>query len=108
MSTLSSISTVAFLKVPWVIFGIAAPGFIWLAALLLFAGTLTCLQRLWWLVRREEHLYHHIRSQLTHLQSTYIASPWDGIASAMYEAMGQVFDQLASAAPSLVSAWRRF
>src|SRR5919201_4270676 len=106
MSTLSSMSTVTFLKIPWVAFGITAPGFIWLAAILLCAGTLTCLHRLWWLVRREEHVYHQIRNQLTHLQSTYGASPRDGMASAMYEAMGQVFDQLASAAPSLVSAWR--
>jgi len=101
-------STVTFLKIPWTALGITAPGFIWVAAILIFAGTLMCLHRLWELVRREEQLYHRIRSQLANLRSTYGASQRDGMASAMYEAIAQVFDQLASAAPSLASAWRRF
>src|SRR6266446_6781945 len=89
-------------------FGITAPRFIWLAALLIFAGTLSCLIRLWWLVRREERLYHRIRTQLSNLQSTAGVPPQDGMASAMYEAMAQVFAPLASEASSLMSAWRRF
>jgi len=105
---LSSTLAIALFKTPWVAFGITAPRFIWLAALLIFAGTLACLIRLWWLVRREEHLYHRIRTQLTNLQSTDGVPQRDGMASAMYEAMAQVFHRLTSAAPPLVSAWHRF
>lgn len=101
-------STLDFLKIPWAAFGITAPGFIWLAALFIFAATLLCLHRLWELVRCEEHFYHRLRSQLTNLRSTSSASPRDGMTAAMYEAMAQVFDQVASEAPSLLSAWRRF
>lgn len=88
-------------------FGITAPRFIWLAAFLIFAGTLACLIRLWWLVRREERVYHRLRTQLTDLRSTDGTLQRDGMASATYAAMAQVFDRLASEAPSLVSAWRR-
>lgn len=105
---MDSISTVTFLKIPWTALGITAPGFIWVAALLIFAGTLMCLHRLWELVRHEEQLYHRIRSQLANLRSTYGASQRDGMVAAMYEAIAQVFEQLAAEAPSLVSAWRRF
>jgi hypothetical protein len=105
---LSSPLTLALLKTPWMAFGITAPRFIWLAALLIFAGTLACLIRLWWLVRREERLYHRIRTQLTNLQSTDGVPQRDGMASTMYQAMAQMFNQLASEASPLVSAWRRF
>jgi hypothetical protein len=105
---LSSTLTLALLKTPWVAFGITAPRFIWLAALLIFAGTLACLIRLWWLVRREERLYRRIRTQLSNLQSTDGVPQRDGMGAAMYAAMAQMFNQLASEASSLVSAWRRF
>ncbi len=105
---MSSPLTLALLKTPWMAFGITAPRFIWLAALLIFAGTLACLIRLWWLVRREERLYHRIRTQLTSLQSTDGVPQRDGMASTMYQAMAQMFNQLASEASPLVSAWRRF
>jgi hypothetical protein len=104
----SSTLTLALLKTPWMAFGITAPRFIWLAALVIFAGTLACLMRLWWLVRREERLYQRIRTQLTNLQSTPGVPQRDGMASAMYAAMAQVFAQLASEASALASAWRRF
>jgi len=105
---LSSTLPVALFKTPWVAFGITAPRFIWLAAFLIFAGTLACLIRLWWLVRHEERVYDRIRAQLTTLPATYGVPQRDGMASAMYEAIAQMFAALASAAPSLVSAWRRF
>jgi len=101
-------STVTFLKIPWTAFGITAPGFIWMAALLIFGGTLLCLQRLAWLVRREERLYNRISGQLTNLRSTHGVSHQDGITAATYEAMAQVFEPLAPEAPSLVAAWHRF
>ena len=105
---MSSTLPVALFKTPWVAFGITAPRFIWLAAFLIFAGTLACLIRLWWLVRHEERVYDRIRAQLTTLPATYGVPQRDGMASAMYEAIAQMFAALASAALSLVSAWRRF
>ena len=72
---MSSTLPVALFKTPWVAFGITAPRFIWLAAFLIFAGTLACLIRLWWLVRHEERVYDRIRAQLTTLPSTYGAPP---------------------------------
>jgi hypothetical protein len=89
-------------------FGITAPRFIWLAAFLIFAGTLACLFQLWWVVRREERVYHGIQRQLAALRSADSTAPRDGMASGPYTAMQQLFLQLATAAPALASAWRRF
>ena len=100
--------TTALLKAPWVIGGITAPRFIWLAAFLIFAGTMACLFRLWSVVRREERVYHDLRRQLADLQPTDGAALRDGVASSVYSAMQEVFLQRASVAPVLVSAWRRF
>ena len=105
---MSSPLTLALLKTPWMAFGITAPRFIWLAALLIFAGTLACLIRLWWLVRQEARVYDRIRGELTNLPAASGVPQRDGITSALHQAIAQVFTALAAVAPSLVSAWRRF
>lgn len=99
---------IALLKTPGTALGITAPLFIWFAAWFILVGTLACLVRLWWLVRREASLLHNIRTQLITIRATSGNSPRDGLNSTMYEAMVQVFEPLAIAAPALVAAWRRF
>ena len=108
MSNLSSSLPVALFKTPWVAFGITAPRFIWLAAFLIFASTLACLIRLWWLVRQEARVYDRIRAELTNLPAASGVPQRDGMTSALHQAIAQVFTARASVAPSLVSAWRHF
>ncbi|MGE3537577.1 MAG: hypothetical protein AB7N91_09075 [Candidatus Tectimicrobiota bacterium] len=100
--------TLTLLKTPWVLFGVAAPRFIWCAALLIFVGTLACLLRLWWLVRREERTYQRLRTRLSSLQPGDGRPLREGLPAAMYEALGQLFRSLAAEAPALTAAWRHF
>lgn len=105
---MSHTAVVFFLKVPATAFGVTAPLFIWSAALFILAGTLACLMRLWWVVRSEGGVYHGVQTQLAVLHTTERSVRRDGLTSAAYEALAQVFVQRAAAAPALGAAWRRF
>ncbi|MBM3224245.1 MAG: hypothetical protein FJZ47_10630, partial [Candidatus Tectomicrobia bacterium] len=100
--------TIALLKTPWTIGDITAPGFIWCAALLIVAATLACLSSLWWLVRREERIQQRLTKHLTALHNSDGVPQRDGMAVARHAAMAQAFEQVATVAPALGSAWRRF
>ena len=51
-------------KAKWILFGLEAPQFIWVAAALLLLGTLAQNSRLWWLITREKALHRRVIVQL--------------------------------------------
>lgn len=89
-------------------FGVAAPRFIWVAALVLFLGTLGTLLAFWWVVRREERTYRHLTTQLRALDTADSGTAQDGMTSTLYDSVRQIFLPHAASAPSVVAAWRRF
>ena len=54
----------AMVKAKWILFGLEAPQFIWIAAALLLLGTLAQSIRLWWLTTREKVLHQRVIAQL--------------------------------------------
>jgi hypothetical protein len=94
----------ALVKAKWMLFGLEAPQFIWIAAALLLVGTLAQSVRLWWFIAREKLLYQRVIAQLETIQAEYHASSRTGLAEAAYEAVVQVF----RAHPPLLPAWHNF
>ena len=90
-------------KTKWILFGIEAPQFIWLAAAMLLVGTLLQTVRLWWLVSGEKTLYRRIMTQLEAMRLEYGVRRQEGLAQAAYDAVVQVLSH-----PPLVPAWRSF
>ena len=94
----------AMVKAKWILFGLEAPQFIWIAAALLLLGTLSQIVRLWWLVSREKTCHRRIMTQLEALRAERGAPGREGLAAATYDALGQVFHTH----PPLLPAWRNF
>src|SRR5918911_778351 len=79
-----SMPLLALVKAKWILFGLEAPQFIWIAAALLLFGTLSQSLRLWWLVAREKALHRQIMTQLEALQTESRALGQAGLADAAY------------------------
>jgi hypothetical protein len=94
----------ALVKAKWILFGLEAPQFIWIAAALLLLGTLAQSIRLWWLIAREKVLHQRIIAQLEAIQAEYRAPARTGLAEAAYDAVVQIF----RAYPPLFPAWYNF
>jgi len=94
----------AMVKAKWILFGLEAPQFIWIAAALLLLGTLAQSIRLWWLIAREKALHRRIIAQLEAIQAEYRAPGRTGLAEAAYDAVVQVFREC----PPLLPAWYNF
>jgi hypothetical protein len=91
-------------KAKWVLFGLEAPQFIWIAAVLLLLGTLAQSLRLWWLIAREKALHRRVIAQLEAMQAEYCAPARTGLAEPAYEAVVQVFREHLP----LLPAWHNF
>jgi len=94
----------AMVKAKWILFGLEAPQFIWIAAALLLLGTLAQSIRLWWLTTREKVLHRRVIAQLEAIQAEYRAPGRTGLAEAAYEAVVQVFREHLP----LLPAWHNF
>jgi hypothetical protein len=94
----------ALVKAKWILFGLEAPQFIWIAAALLLLGTLSQSVRLWWLIAREKALHRQIITQLEVMQAEYRVSGRAGLADTAYDAIVQVFREHAAFLP----AWHNF
>ncbi len=94
----------AMVKAKWILFGLEAPQFIWIAAALLLLGTLAQSIRLWWLTTREKVLHRRVIAQLEAIQVEYHTPGQTGLTEAAYEAVVRVF----RAHPPLLPAWYNF
>jgi hypothetical protein len=94
----------AIVKAKWILFGLEAPQFIWIAAALLLLGTLAQSLRLWRLITREQALYRRVIAQLEATQAAYSVTGRTGLAETAYEAVVQVFREH----PPLLPAWHNF
>ena len=94
----------AMLKAHWTLFGLEAPQFIWVAAMLLLGGTLVQIVRLWWLVSGERILYGRVMGQLEAINTEYGTSGREGLSEAAYAAVAHVFHEYRP----LLPAWRNF
>src|SRR5215831_8469650 len=99
-----SMPLLAMVKAKWILFGLEAPQFIWVAAALLLLGTLAQSIRLWWLIAREKILHRRVIAQLEAIQAEYRAPGRTGLAEAAYNAVAQVFREHLP----LLSAWHNF
>src|SRR5262245_28002330 len=99
-----SMLVLAMVKAKWILFGLEAPPFIWIAAALLMLGTLAQSSRLWWLIAREKALHRRVIAQLEALQAEYRPPGRTGLAEAAYAAIVQVFREH----PPLLPAWHNF
>ena len=97
-------SLLVMVKAKWILFGVEAPQFIWVAAALLLLGTLAQSLRLWWLITREKILHRRVITQLEAIQAEYRTPGRTGLAEAAYEAVVQVFREHLP----LRSAWYNF
>jgi hypothetical protein len=95
---------VAMVKAKWILCGLEAPQFIWIAAALLLLSTLAQSIRLWWLIARERVLHRRVIAQLEAIQVKYRTPGRTGLAEAAYEAVVQVL----RAHPPLLPAWHNF
>jgi hypothetical protein len=94
----------AIVKAKWILFGLEAPQFIWIAAALLLLGTLAQSLRLWRLITREQALYRRVIAQLEAMQAAYSVTGRTGLTETVYEAVVQVFREH----PPLLPAWHNF
>jgi hypothetical protein len=94
----------AMVKAKWILFGLEAPQFIWVAAVLLLLGTLVQSIRLWRLIAREQALHRRVIAQLEAIQAEYRAPGRTGLAEAAYDAVVQVFREHLP----LLPAWHNF
>jgi len=94
----------AMLKAHWTLFGLEAPQFIWVAAMLLLGGTFVQMVHLWWLVSSERALHERVMAQLEAISAAHGAPGREGLSEAVYDAVVQVFHEHRP----LLSAWRNF
>jgi hypothetical protein len=94
----------AMVKAKWILFGLEAPQFIWVAAALLLLGTLAQSIRLGWLIAREKILHRRVIAQLEAIQAEYRGPGRTGLAEAAYDAVVQVFREHLP----LLPAWYNF
>lgn len=97
-------SLISLLKITWTVVGLKAPWFAWVAAGVLFGGTIFLLGWLWWLVRKEVRIHLRTLERLKDLKARFHSIPREGLTREAYDAIAQVFE----GTPSLGPAWHNF
>src|SRR5271157_3582022 len=92
------------LKVTWVVFGLKAPAFLWIAATGLVLFTCFWLLWLWAVIQRECRLHRAIRSSLESIKAQYPRKANDGLAASAYDAVVRLFEKL----PAYRQAWEAY
>jgi hypothetical protein len=88
----------------WLILGIAAPRFVWVAAFAVLAGTAGAALRLFACVRREARIHRSTTEELDDLLRKYAMGPGEGLSAAAYEILRKTFETK----PTLGGAWNNF
>jgi hypothetical protein len=82
-----------WLKAKWMVYGLDAPIFAWIAAAGLFVLTLIQLARLLWLVRKECQIHRDTIRGLDEVKIKQGASPREGLSSQAYEAIVKISEK---------------
>ena len=88
-------------KGEWIIFGLKAPPFAWLAAAGLLVFTLYHLTKLWWLIQRECRIHQDTMRRLDAIKIKHAVSPREGLSGLAYEDIDKAFDETPSSASGL-------
>jgi len=91
-------------KGEWIILGINAPPFAWVAAVGLPVFTFYQLAKLWCLVQRERRIHKDTMRRLKAIKTEHAVGRREGLSGPAYEAIAKAFEE----SPSLLPVWRRF
>lgn len=95
---------IELLKADWIIFGLKAPIFSWLAAIGLIIFPIYYFVRLYSHFRKVSATYLSVVNKLATLQKEIVIRPGSGLSLSAYDSIAQTF----SDTPSLISAWSGF
>jgi hypothetical protein len=95
---------IELLKAEWIIVGLKAPWFSWLAAIGLIILPIYYFVRLYIHFRRESSTYLSVINKLAALQKEIVVRPGNGLSVSAYDSIAQIFNNT----PSLISAWNGF
>lgn len=92
---------IELLKADWVIVGLKAPIFSWIAAIGLIIFPIYYFVRLYSHFRKVSSTYLSVVNKLTTLQKKIVIRPGSGLSLSAYDSIAQIF----IGTPSLISAW---
>ena len=95
---------IELLKAEWIIVGLKAPWFSWLAAIGLIILPIYYFVKLYNHFRKEAATYMSVVNKLAALQKEIVARPGNGLSVSAYDSIAQIFNNT----PSLISAWNGF